>query len=100
MAFPVTCPACGKAFQLAAEIYERKVAGKVVSIKCKQCQAGIRVDATEPGTLKVVGATPAGGGDPSVGPKPPEAPKAPAAPAPKAAVPAPEASAKPPAGAA
>ena len=77
MAFPVTCPACGKAFQLATEIYERKVAGKIVSIKCKQCQAGIRVDATKPGELKVVGATPAGGsGDVSVGPKPPEAPKA------------------------
>jgi hypothetical protein len=81
MAFPVTCPACGKAFQLATEIYERKVSGKVVSIKCKQCQAGIRVDATKPGELKVIGATPAGGGDLSVGPKPPEAPKAPAAPA-------------------
>ncbi|HEX6278017.1 MAG TPA: GYF domain-containing protein [Polyangiaceae bacterium] len=79
MAFPVTCPACGKAFQLATEIYERKVSGKVVSIKCKQCQAGIRVDATKPGELKVIGATPPGGGDLSVGPKPPEAPKAPAA---------------------
>ena len=98
MAFPVTCPACGKAFQLAAEIYERKVAGKVVSIKCKQCQAGIRVDATEPGTLKVVGATPAGGGDLSVGPKPPEAPKPGVPAAPKAA--APDAGAKPAAGAA
>lgn len=70
MAFPVTCPSCGKAFQLANDIYERKVAGKVVSIKCKQCQAGIRVDATKPGELKVVGATPPGGGDLSVGPKP------------------------------
>jgi hypothetical protein len=90
MAFPVSCPACGKAFQLATEIYERKVSGKVVSIKCKQCQAGIRVDATKPGELKVIGATPPGGGDLSVGPKPPEAAKAPAAatpgsPAPSAA---------------
>src|SRR5262245_1773670 len=76
MAFPVTCPSCGKAFQLATEIYERKVAGKIVSIKCKQCQAGIRVDATQPGGLKVVGATPPGGGDLSVGPKPPAAPSA------------------------
>jgi hypothetical protein len=81
MAFPVTCPACGKAFQLATDIYERKVAGKIVSIKCKQCQSGIRVDATQPGELKVIGATPAGGGDLSVGPKPPQAPQAkPAAP--------------------
>lgn len=60
MPFSVTCPSCGKSFQLAQEIYERKVAGKVVSIKCKQCQSGIRIDATEPGGLKVIGSTPAG----------------------------------------
>src|SRR5512134_1585273 len=58
MAFPIICPSCGKAFQLAAEIYDKKVAGKVVSIKCKQCLRGIRVDATEVGTLKVLGAAP------------------------------------------
>lgn len=62
MAFPVTCPSCGKAFQLATDIYERKVAGKVVSIKCKQCQSGIRVDATVPGQVKVLGTTPAAAG--------------------------------------
>ena len=84
MAFPVTCPSCGKAFQLAQDIYERKVSGKVVSIKCKQCQAGIRVDATKPGELKVVGATPPGGGDLSVGPKPAAAPPPAAAGPPKA----------------
>ncbi|HEY3500228.1 MAG TPA: GYF domain-containing protein [Polyangiaceae bacterium] len=63
MAFPITCPSCGKGFQLATEIYERKVAGKVVSIRCKQCQAAIRVDATTPGELKVSGATAAAGTD-------------------------------------
>ena len=85
MAYPVTCPSCGKAFQLATNVYERKVAGKIVSIKCKQCQTGIRVDATEVGTLKVVGMTPPGGGEMSVGPKPPEAPQPKAAPAAPAA---------------
>jgi hypothetical protein len=60
MALSVTCPSCGKSFQLAQEIYERKVAGKIVSIRCKQCQSGIRIDATQPGGLKVIGATPAG----------------------------------------
>ena len=59
MPFSVTCPSCGKSFQLAQEIYERKVAGKIVSIKCKQCQSGIRIDATEAGALKVLGASPA-----------------------------------------
>ena len=60
------------------------MSGKVVSIKCKQCQAGIRVDATKPGELKVVGATPPGGGDLSVGPKPAAAPPPAAAGPPKA----------------
>jgi hypothetical protein len=89
MAFPITCPTCGKAFTLADDIYEKKVAGKVVSIKCRQCQSGIRIDATTPGDLKVVGATPAGGANMSVGAKPPgasagapPADDAPAAPAP------------------
>src|SRR3954463_8570286 len=58
MALSVTCPSCGKSFQLAQEIYDRKVAGKIVSIRCKQCQAGIRIDATQPGGLRVLGATP------------------------------------------
>ena len=71
MSFSVTCPACGKSFQLAEEIYERKVAGKVVSIKCKQCQAGIRIDATKPGELKVVGATPGGASGDAAGAKAP-----------------------------
>ncbi len=62
MAFQITCPACGKAFQLATEIYEKKVSGKVVSIKCKQCQRGIRVDATVPGQLKVAGSSDASSG--------------------------------------
>src|SRR5688572_30526922 len=69
MAFPITCPSCGKAFQLAAEIYDKKVAGKVVSIKCKQCLRGIRVDATEAGKLKVLGAAPLAAGQESAVPR-------------------------------
>src|SRR5262249_11363334 len=56
MAFGVTCPTCGKAFSVTDEIYERKVKGRVVTIKCKQCQAGIRVDATKPGDTKITAA--------------------------------------------
>src|SRR3954463_8484914 len=69
MALSVTCPSCGKSFQLAQEIYDRKVAGKVVSIKCKQCQSGIRIDATKPGELKVLGASPAAGATETTGVK-------------------------------
>ena len=47
MPFPITCTACQKAFSIADDVYERKVKGRVVTIKCKQCQAGIRVDGTK-----------------------------------------------------
>ena len=53
MALAVTCPACGKAFSITDEIYQRKVSGRVVTIKCKQCQAGIRVDATNVDDVKI-----------------------------------------------
>jgi hypothetical protein len=61
MPFPLTCPSCGKGFQLADEVFEKKVSGKLVSIKCRQCQAGIRIDATNPSTVKVLGAVGADG---------------------------------------
>jgi len=47
MPFPVTCPACGKSFSISDEIYEQKIKGRVVSVKCKQCQSAIRVDGTK-----------------------------------------------------
>ena len=47
MPFPITCTACHKTFSIADDVYERKVKGRVVTIKCKQCQSGIRVDGTK-----------------------------------------------------
>jgi hypothetical protein len=47
MPFPITCAACHKTFSIADDVFERKVKGRVVTIKCKQCQAGIRVDGTK-----------------------------------------------------
>lgn len=44
MSFPITCTACHKTFTISDEIYEKKVAGRVVTIKCKSCGQGIRVD--------------------------------------------------------
>lgn len=44
MSFPITCTACNKTFTISDEIYEKKVAGRVVTIKCKSCGQGIRVD--------------------------------------------------------
>jgi hypothetical protein len=46
MPFPVSCPACGKSFSIADDAYEQKIKGRVVSVKCKQCQTLIRVDGT------------------------------------------------------
>src|SRR4051812_31708433 len=51
MPFPITCTACQKTFSIADDVYERKVKGRVVTIKCKQCQAGIRVDGTSGGAV-------------------------------------------------
>ena len=47
MSFPITCTACNKTFTISDEIYEKKVAGRVVTIKCKSCSQGIRVDGTK-----------------------------------------------------
>ncbi len=47
MPFPITCAACHKTFSIADDVFERKVKGRVVTIKCKQCQSGIRVDSTK-----------------------------------------------------
>src|SRR5687768_13987110 len=44
MSFPITCTACHKTFTISDEIYEKKVAGRVVTIKCKSCNQGIRID--------------------------------------------------------
>lgn len=48
MPFPISCAACGKSFSIPDDVYDRRVAGKVVSIKCKACRAPIRVDGTQP----------------------------------------------------
>jgi hypothetical protein len=57
MPFPITCSSCGKTFAIADDVYERKVKGRIVTIKCKQCQAGIRIDDTHSGA-PLVGAEP------------------------------------------
>jgi hypothetical protein len=85
MSFPITCTACNKTFTISDEIFEKKVAGRVVTIKCKSCGQGIRVDGTKGGT---VGA-PAAPAPAAPAPAPAAAPE----PAPAAAAPAPAAEA-------
>ena len=84
MSFPIACTACNKTFTISDEIFEKKVAGRVVTIKCKSCGQGIRVDGTKGG-----GATTAAA--PSAAPAPAIAPTPSAAPDPAAAAPAPAA---------
>ncbi len=50
MPFSVACDACGATFKLPDDIYERRVAGRLVSLKCKKCKASITVDGTKPRT--------------------------------------------------
>ncbi len=47
MAFPIKCGDCKKSFSISDDVYNRKVRGKLVTIKCKSCGAAIRVDGTK-----------------------------------------------------
>ena len=46
MAFEVHCSKCSARFTLPKDLYERKVKGKVVTVRCKKCRADISVDGT------------------------------------------------------
>jgi hypothetical protein len=48
VAFPIKCGDCKKSFSISDEVYNRKVRGKLVTIKCKSCGSAIRVDGTKP----------------------------------------------------
>jgi len=56
MAFAVICKSCQARFLLNDDLLRRKVAGKVVTVRCRQCHATIEVDASEvdPKTLPEV----------------------------------------------
>jgi len=47
MAFEVHCGKCGARFTLPKDLYERKVKGRVVTVRCKKCRADISVDGTK-----------------------------------------------------
>jgi hypothetical protein len=51
MPFTVSCAACNSRFLLGDDLFRRKVSGKVVTVRCRNCNAEISVDATEPATL-------------------------------------------------
>lgn len=47
MAFAVICKSCQARFLLNDDLLRRKVAGKVVTVRCRQCHATIEVDASD-----------------------------------------------------
>jgi cytoskeletal protein RodZ len=44
MAFEVHCKKCSARFTLPDDLFERKVKGRVVTVRCRKCQADISVD--------------------------------------------------------
>ncbi len=60
MSVAVQCPACQAKFRLADELWRKRVAGRVTSLRCRKCGLGIQLD----GTPKVPSAEPriSGGG--------------------------------------
>jgi len=46
MAFAVVCKSCQARFLLNDDLLRRKVAGRVVTVRCRQCHATIEVDAS------------------------------------------------------
>lgn len=47
MAFAVICKSCQARFLLNDDLLRRKVAGRVVTVRCRQCHATIEVDASD-----------------------------------------------------
>ena len=47
MSFPISCDSCGASFRLPESLYEKRVKGRVATIRCKRCAAKINVDGTE-----------------------------------------------------
>jgi predicted Zn finger-like uncharacterized protein len=47
MAFAVNCKSCQARFLLNDDLLRRKVAGKIVTVRCRQCHATIEVDASD-----------------------------------------------------
>ncbi len=47
MSFTVVCDACGSRFALTDDLYERKFKDRLVTVRCKHCNANINVDGVE-----------------------------------------------------
>lgn len=48
MPFAVSCSSCGARFSVPDELYQKRFAGRIVTVRCRHCQKVIRLDASEP----------------------------------------------------
>lgn len=94
MPYSVRCKACSSAFAIPDEIWNKRVRGRLATLKCRTCKAEIHVDGTKDGVTilsappppapePLPAATPAKATAP-VAPNPPNPPAEPAASLPKA----------------
>src|SRR5882724_5236416 len=51
MPFTVSCTACATRFLLGDDLFRRKVSGNIVTVKCRNCDAEISVDARDADTM-------------------------------------------------
>jgi predicted Zn finger-like uncharacterized protein len=58
MAFAVVCKSCQSRFLLNDDLLKRRVAGRVVTVRCRQCHASIEVDASQIDTQKATAPEP------------------------------------------
>lgn len=59
MPYSVRCKACSASFAIPDEIWDKRVRGRVATLKCRSCKAEIHVDGTKEGVVQLSVAPPA-----------------------------------------
>jgi hypothetical protein len=59
MPYSVRCKACSSAFAIPDEIWDKRVRGRIATLKCRACKAEIHVDGTKAGVVQLSVAPPA-----------------------------------------
>ncbi|HEY5960392.1 MAG TPA: GYF domain-containing protein [Polyangiaceae bacterium] len=53
MPYSVRCKACSSAFAIPDEIWDKRVKGRIATLKCRSCKAEIHVDGTKAGVVQI-----------------------------------------------
>ncbi len=59
MPYSVRCKACSSSFAIPDEIWDKRVKGRIATLKCRSCKAEIHVDGTKEGVVQLSVAPPA-----------------------------------------